>query len=318
MILQALKGYYDRKTADSGARMAPPGFEWKEVHFIIVLKPDGTPVSIEPTHEGEGKKRRAKSFLVPQAVKRASGIAANLLWDNSEYVLGISIRNDPKRVAEQHAAFKMKIDELGGCSDEALSAVKAFMKKENKGDLLESFGDSWAVLKTDGANVTFKLAGDQSIVTERPSVKKAILEDYAKQGDAKLSVCLATGQNEAAERLHAPIKGVYGAQTTGANIVSFNLDAFKSFGKQQGANAPVGKTAAHAYTRALNHLLARDSGQRILVGDATTVFWAERANDLEQQIADFFGEPPKDDPDRNVRAVLSLYNSINPIVAKKM
>lgn len=55
MILQALKGYYDRKTADSGARMAPPGFEWKEVHFIIVLKPDGTPVSIEPTHEGEGK-----------------------------------------------------------------------------------------------------------------------------------------------------------------------------------------------------------------------------------------------------------------------
>lgn len=311
MILQALKEYYDRKAADSEARMAPPGLEWKEVPFIIVLKPDGTPVCIEATHEGEGKKRRAKLFLVPQGVKRASGIAANLLWDNSEYVLGVSIRNDPKRVAEQHAAFKMKIDELESCSDEALSAVKTFLKKENKEDLLGNFGDSWAVLKTDGANVTFKLAGDQSIVTERPEVKKAILEVHAKQADAKRSVCLVTGQNEVSERLHAPIKGVYGAQTMGANIVSFNLDAFKSFGKQQGANAPVGKTAAHGYTKALNHLLARDSRQRILVGDATTVFWAERANDIEQQIADFFSEPPKDDPDRNVRAVESLYKSIN-------
>lgn len=310
MILQALKEYYDRKAAGSEARMAPPAFEWKEIPFIIVLKPDGTPVRIEATHEGEGKKRRAKCFLVPQGVKRASGIAANLLWDNLEYVLGITIRNDPKRVAEQHGAFKMKIDELASCSDEALSAVRAFLEKEDKEDSLEGFGDSWAVLKTDGP-VTFKLAGDQSIVIDRPGVKRAILEVCAKQGDSKPSVCLITGQNEVLERLHAPIKGVYGAQKMGANIVSFNLDAFESFGKQQGANAPVGRTAAHAYTKALNHLLARDSGQRILVGDATTVFWAERANDLEQQIADFFSEPPKDDPDRNVRAVESLYKSIN-------
>jgi CRISPR-associated protein Csd1 len=46
------------------------------------------------------------------------------------------------------------------------------------------------------------------------------------------------------------------------------------------------------------------------VGDASTVFWSEKATQFEQQIVDFFSEPPKDDPDRNVRAVESLFRSI--------
>jgi CRISPR-associated protein Csd1 len=46
------------------------------------------------------------------------------------------------------------------------------------------------------------------------------------------------------------------------------------------------------------------------VGDTSTVFWAEKANDLEHQLADFFGEAPKDDPDCGVRAVESLFRSI--------
>jgi CRISPR-associated protein Csd1 len=77
-------------------------------------------------------------------------------------------------------------------------------------------------------------------------------------------------------RLHTAIKGVWGAQSSGANIVSFNLRAFESYGKEQkqGENAPVSKRAAFAYTTALNHLLGKDSTQRIQVGDASTVFWA--------------------------------------------
>jgi hypothetical protein len=94
-------------------------------------------------------------------------------------------------------------------------------------------------------------------------------------------ICLVSGEQTAPERLHAAIKGVWGAQSSGANIVSFNLDAFNSYGKAQGANAPVGKAAAFAYTTALNHLLARDSRQRIQVGDASTVFWAEEPHELE-------------------------------------
>ena len=82
MILHALYDYYQRKSADPDAHMAPPGFEWKEIPFILEIDVHGNPVQIEDTREGDGKKKRAHAYLVPQGVKRASDIAANLLWDN--------------------------------------------------------------------------------------------------------------------------------------------------------------------------------------------------------------------------------------------
>src|SRR5690606_23631872 len=76
-------------------------------------------------------------------------------------------------------------------------------------------------------------------------------------------------------RLHPAIKGVRGAQSSGASIVSFNLDAFTSYGHEQGDNATISEQAAFAYTSALNRFLEKGSRNRIQIGDASTVFWAE-------------------------------------------
>jgi CRISPR-associated protein Csd1 len=96
----------------------------------------------------------------------------------------------------------------------------------------------------------------------------------------------------------------------GANIVSFNLDAFSSYGKSQGGNAPVGKRAVFAYTTALNHLLAKGSKQRIQVGDASTVFWcATPGHKMEELFPGFFGEQDKDNPDLGINAVAALLNA---------
>lgn len=293
MILQALKEYYDRKAPDPEAQMAPPGFEWKEIPFIIVLKPDGTPVNIEQTYEGEGKKRRAKQFLVPQAVKKTSGISSNLLWDNPEYVLGVVLKGKPERVIKQHIAFRKRIDELGDMVDEGLSAVRKFLSLEDKERILRQFGEPWESFVKEGRNLSFKLVGDNGLVLERPALKSAIMVKDAEPTDEKQALCLVTGEKGVIQRLHTAVKVVWGAQSSGANIVSFNLDAFKSFNKDQGANAPVGKTAAFAYTTALNHLLTKGSKQRMQVGDTSTVFWAEKVVVLEQDFADFFSEPDR-------------------------
>jgi len=303
MILQALKEYYDRKP-----ELPKYGFEEKEIQYVLVLKSDGTPNSLYSTYEGTGKKRRAKRFRIPQGVKRASNITANLLWDNPEYVTGVVLKGKPQRVAEQHAAFISKVDSLGNLEDEGLKAVKVFLARKNKIQLLEAFGETWQQLCKEGLNMTFQLAGDLHVITERPAIISAIISSQAKSKD--MSMCLATGEFGELERLHAAIKGVWGAQSSGANIVSFNLDAFRSFGKVQGDNAPVSKPAAFAYTTALNNLLGKDSKQRMQVGDASTVFWAAKANNFESQMPSFFGEPPKDDPDRNTRAVASLFKSV--------
>jgi CRISPR-associated protein Csd1 len=97
-------------------------------------------------------------------------------------------------------------------------------------------------------------------------------------GDKTSAACLVTGDYAPMARLHPAIKGVWDAQSSGASIVSFNLDAFTSYGHEQGDNAPISEAAAFAYTSALNHFLERDSGHRIQVGDSSTVFWADSSD----------------------------------------
>ncbi len=306
MILQALKEYYDRKAAGGNDDIAPPGWERKEIPFLIVLDKDGNPVNIEDTREGEGKKKRAKTFLVPQSVKRTVGIAANLLWDNPEYALGVVVKGKPKRVEEQHRAFVERIANSGISSVPAVTAVEKFLGNDSKIERLERFSECWEQIKTESPFISFRLAGETEPVFSGEVVKNALADTGSSE---TTGICLITGKAEEIERLHPAIKGVRGANTVGANIVGFNLDAFRSFGKEQGDNAPVGKSTSFAYTTALNTLLGKDSQQKMSVGDATVVFWAASEDEFENMMADFFSEPPKDDPDRLVEAVKSLYRS---------
>jgi CRISPR-associated protein Csd1 len=307
MILNALYDYYQRKTQEQDTDLAPFGFERKEIPFVLVLNTQGELIQIEDTREISGKKKIAKSFLVPQGEKKASGIAANLFWDNAEYVLGINVKGKAERVTEQHRAFIDRLQSLpeSARSDDGVQAVLAFL---NTLDLaaLETM-QVWNEL-LENPNLSFKLQSDIGLICQRPAVIAALAGIFSE--DQPDGTCLLTGRPDKIERLHTAIKGVWGAQSFGANIVSFNLDAFNSYGKTQSYNAPVGKQAAFAYTTALNHLLRKDSPQRLQVGDASTVFWAEKPSALETQVVDIFGEPPKDDPDKNTRAVRSLYQSV--------
>ena len=76
---------------------------------------------------------------------------------------------------------------------------------------------------------------------------------------------------------------MWGAQPSGAALVSFNAPAFCSYDREQNANAPVGAYAAFAYTTALNHLLA-DREYTQTVGDTTVVFWAEGGEPAYQEV----------------------------------
>lgn len=308
MILQALQEYYQRKLDEKDPLIAPFGFQQQALSFIIEINKSGELVQISPTHEGVGKKKTPKIFMVPQGVKKTSGIATNLLWDNTEYVLGIDTKGKPERVTEQHAVFKNKIQQLPKTiqADDGIAAVLTFL--DNLDQTLLETHPLWEELQSN-PNLSFRLSGDSHLACQRPALVK-YLQTAAASDRGEKGLCLLTGADTEIERLHTSIKGVWGGQTSGANIVSFNLDSFNSFGKKQGDNAPVGKLAAFAYTTALNHLLRKGSEQRIQVGDTSTVFWAEKENTLENNFASFFNDAPKDDPHKNTKAVESLYKSI--------
>ena len=326
MILQALNDYYLRcqRSPDLQERLPNMGFEEKEIPFIIEIDGGGRVVNMADTRTMDGKKKVGRHYIVPQGAKKTSGIAANLLWENAEYIFGLpdikKLEGKRKegetkeaeylaRLSEMKGEFRKRIEALppAAKNDAGIQALLAFLDNPDLAQL-EAF-PVWPDVLTTNPAMTFRLRGDVELICQRPDVVAATvltMDDVVPDG-----VCLVSGSPAVMERLHPAIKGVWGAQTSGANIVSFNLDAFNSYGKTQGANAPFGKPAVFGYTTALNHLLARNSRQRIQVGDTSTVFWAEEKHDLETALLDLFGEPTKDDPNRGTSALRALYQAVH-------
>lgn len=317
MILQSLVTLYDRRAklgADEGSGPAPVGFEWKGIPFVIVVDRDGGFVSLQDTRRVDGKKLIASSEMVPAGVKKTSGIAANLLWDTAEYVLGVEteIKNKvakPERIREQHVAFRTRLDELPESilQDEGVAAVLAFLDNAAARDKLRALPD-WETLRTTNPLLSFRLQHDSDLVCQREAFRTWWLAQVG--GEEADGTCLVTGDAAVIERLHPAIKNVWGAQSSGANLVSFNLDAFESYGKAQGANAPIGKPAAAKYTTALNDLL-KDERHRIQVGDASTVFWAEEVeHPIESAFSALFGIKKRDDPTQAIEHIKWVFDSV--------
>lgn len=323
MILQALSDYYRRKCDDPDPAQRLPvfGLEQKEIPFILEISAEGELLQLRDTREIQDKKKVARVFKVPMGIKKTSGVAANLLWDNAEYVLGVpdtkkleeSKLKDKEseyreRLKQMQASFVAKIQALSttALQDAGIIAVLKFLQSANTERLECQPG--WGDVLATNPVLSFRLHGDLDLVCQRPAVVQAAL-NTAGQDDAPQAMCLVTGEHAPVERLHTAIKGVWGAQTSGANIVSFNARAFESYGKteRQGENAPVSRAAAFAYTTALNHLLRKDSPQRMQVGDASTVFWADRQDPFETIFGDIF----QDSPDDSTAAVQALLQAVH-------
>ena len=304
MILQALNSYYQRMDAHQPGALAPYGLERKSLPVIIELDHQGSVHQINISKD----KQTPKLYVLPKAVKRASGIAANLLWDNAEYVLGLPRPGGKAaRVTEQHQAFVERLRQLR-CDDVGVQALLSFMASLDLVSLQQR-SDFDAEFFATNPNVSFQLADDTCLICERPAVREAALALIsAPSADDLEGFCLVSGESASIERLHPSIKGVWGAQSSGANIVSFNLAAFSSFAKSQGANSTVSKRAGFQYTEALNYLLRKGSRQRLQIGDASTVFWAEEAHEeIEDAFQTLMGSTEKDettdDPNQGTSAV---------------
>ena len=274
-ILQSLDRYYGRMAARGDAE--PPGFSREKISFAVLIDADGRVVDVADRRDGAGKKAQPTFMEVPAARKRTVAILSNRLWDKTSYALGRTA-GAGRRTADEHAAFKaLHRALLAGSDDPGLVALLRFVETWDPAAFdAAPFGPE--MLDT---NVVFGLADDQDargrrrLIHQREAARALVARDEAGEGAGVL--CLVTGERAPAQRLHPTIKGVEGAQTSGAALVSFNLDAFTSYGKEQGANAPVSEAAAFRYGAALNRMLDRASRNRVPrpIGDASVVFWAD-------------------------------------------
>lgn len=309
MILQALARYYDDLLQQG--KISAPGWTKVKISYALDIGLDGQLKQVVSILKEEpmGKKtvQRPQEIALPAPVGRSSlKVASNFLWDNSGYLLGIKKNEKPERslkcfqnARELHHAL------LDGVDSPAAKAILNFFdtwepeKAAQHPDLSKEIENV-----TAGGNLLFRV--DNSFVQDDPLIQEAWnrVQGETDENAVKMQ-CLVTGREDEIARTHPLIKGVQGAQMAGAALVTFNGNAFCSYGHEQNYNAPVGKHAAFAYTAALNHLLSdRNSVQHI--GDTTVVCWAEGAEEAYQNLAQFalFGQEMPGLTDNDLRAAL--------------
>lgn len=287
MILQALVQHYEDLTAKG--KIAPPGWSPVKVSYSLELDEEGrllrTASIQEKIQKGKKNVLAPQTIDLPSPVKRTVGIASNFLCDNSTYLLGLDEKPDVQRTRNCFADSRSLHEKLLKNIDSvpARAVLRFFQtwdpeKAAEHPALQETLSDI-----TAGANLIFRLNG--AFVHNDPAIRQAWQTHYDAEGDGPKAVCLVTGRESPVEAVHPAIKGVRGAQSSGAALVSFNAPAFCSYGKTQNLNAPTGKYASFAYTAALNHLLADREHTQIL-GDTTVVCWAQGG---EPAFQDAFG-----------------------------
>ena len=311
MILQALTRYYEAllKRGD----IAPLGWSKTKISFALCLDKDGHVTQVIPTMEPVemGKKTvlRPQEKNLPAGEDRSSNVAANFLWDNSGYILGIDQKGKPERSKKYFSEAKaLHHAVLDGVNSPTSSAILAFFdawQPERAAEHPALASQLQAI--TSGGNLLFRVDG---VYPQEDTAICDAWQRYWERTDknAKLMQCLVTGQyHQEIARTHPKIKGDPrdGFQTMGNTLVSFNNDSESSYGQEQSYNAPVGKYAAFAYTAALNHLLANRNNVQI-IGDTTVVCWAEGAEPVYQDLFMSFvsGRLPPAISDNDLRAAL--------------
>ena len=296
-VLEALARHYDRLHASGEA--PPYGFSRERIAFAIVLSDAGEAVAVSPLPERSQTTSGTTVCEVPHAVRRTSRPAANFLWDKTAYVLGAK-RDPVTRKAcpahrEHHAFRELHETLLADTADDGLRALLRFLRAWDPGDY-GALPHAEAML---GSNVIFQLEGERDWLHERPEAR-SVWADHLANARRPQGVCLVTGARSPFALVHPAVRGVRGTHAAGAALVTFNLDTFESYGKTQGANAPISIQAAFAYASALNALLAFDSRRRIRIGEMTVVFWAETTGDertasqAERLLSAAMVEPPGD------------------------
>jgi len=277
MIFQALISLYDR--LEKTDEVPPYGYSEEDIGFVITVDKEGNLID-QP--EDLRTKIKADTFdfrqsVVPYTnkvnVRSSIGAAKtpNFMTDKADYIFGMSGKS---KKDVHHQSFTKLIDEVCGDSrDEGVLAVKAFLARWNPADSPE-LRDWKEICGTHGKLIAFRLQRDSGFVHERPEVKK-LWADFISGDEFPRGISFVDGDVHDLQHQYAQFK--FGS---GASLVSFNKAAYESYGKKKGENAPIAVDAEFKSSTALK-LLFRSKTQRLRIGDATTVFWAEQRSPIE-------------------------------------
>ncbi len=295
MLLQALYDY-----AQSRNLLKDLAFDEKSVRWIIDLDARGNLIGTGPIDTSiDGK--NGKSFSCPRTSKsKNAGGVAEFLVDGLAALFGQEadlkklnkLSESERKVREKNNADKRQAFRslVADCAREVpiMRACLRFLDSvveippfltlhDDKWMLTPAAGES-VELKSD--NFTFRVNG--TLLLEDANVRNWWREQYQVEIEATAKKatkgrCIITGKSDQPilDTHTIKIMRVPGGQPTGASLVSFDKDAFQSYGFEKSQNCPTSQEAADAYCTALNALIGSDNTS-LRIGKTTVIcFWTK-------------------------------------------
>lgn len=310
MLIKALNEYYDI-LSESG-KVCPYGFSKQKVHYMIMLRKDGTISGIVDVTESdlEGKKKNIPLEIILPKRNSIPKINSEIIEHRPLYIFGLnydkksgkySAEDEKNRAKKSHEAFvKTNLEYTEGMTSDIVIAYRNFIKNwkpedETNNECLLKIGSKYSA-----SNFCFALDGHTEITLhdmDGDICTKIKNELNSKQEGKSTQICAITGKRGEIVKIHDKISGIKGAQASGASMVCFNNKAEESYGKSQSYNSSVSQDTMRRYTEALNILIS-DSHHRMYMDDMTVVFWAMSFNDdKEINMFSLMFNPSKDQID---------------------
>lgn len=294
MLIKALNEYYD--ILSEAGKVCPDGFSTQKVHYMIMLRKDGTISGIVDVTESdlEGKKKNIPLEIILPKRNSIPKINSEIIEHRPSYIFGLnydkksgkySAEDEKNRAKKSHEAFvKTNLEYTEGMTSDIVIAYRNFIKNwkpedETNNEYLLKIGSKYSA-----SNFCFALDGHTEITLhdmDGDICSKIKNEINSKQEEKSTQICAITGKRGEIAKIHDRISGLKGAQASGASMVCFNNKAEESYGKSQSYNSSVSQDTMRRYTEALNILIS-DSHHRMYMDDMTVVFWAMSFNDTKE------------------------------------
>ena len=292
MILQSLVKYYDA-LVDRG-ELPKPGLAAMGISWALEIDENGAVLSVLPLKTKNNNKTVPRQMIMPAPIKKSSGEKSNFLWENAEYLIAMPTQDNFAKTEKRFATAKeLHLSLLQNENTPEANAIKNYFNNWNYSKITDSlFSEEFNEDVRKGGYITFFFNG--KFIFEYPSLREVWLSAYNNETTGDTMIDLVSGKRVVPEKIHPSIKGVMGAMSAGAALVSFNAKAYESYGHEQNINAPMGKDTAFAYTSALNYLCSGKKHKQQL-GDVTLVYWAENAEEAYQSAMDMLLNGANDD-----------------------
>ena len=318
MILNALCDYYDLLSTVENSEISPCGFQTVTANYAAILLEDGVLQDIISLNQLNNKQPQV--FTTPIRLKMP-GIAASPVCDNFDYIFGVGGEKGKKEISEEKFATAKVLHQQmfkDAVSTEAI-AIKNFFESwdinkawENE-NILKHYSEKG---KSFSGNIVFRLMGSEKYFHQNNEIINIWLDHNEKTKQIEgstIAQCSVTGKNLPIARIHKQFSGVNGASTMGASLVCFKKDADKSYGFEQSRNSAVSESVAFKYGTALQYMLSNKE-QKVLIGDATTVFWAGKIDDSYIKVFNCLLTDPDEPDDESIVEDIKTRETVKSIL----